>query len=681
MLARQGVAAAAIVIGIAGAAARISSDAAWYRLERIANARTLRAAEPHPGAGEAPAAAMGKKRRMILVSLDGLSAPILEDAVARGVMPHLARIKARGASARGSITALPGKTAAGHAALFTGTGASRNGISGNEVPVMAGAVLDSVSGYTSAPLTAEPIWAAAARQGLFATVLSATQVYPFTPYMEGQRYGANGAASRQLLLDGYQSTGVAEEIVTAKDLQMTPAAGWRGRLPPHVGAARDFEFVLGGVHAGALVYDDPHDVVKGFDTIYISVGKSAHGGITLKPQGVREDAGAFQILSVKTESGELGVPFRLFVLSPSGDRILLYRAGSRVMRANGPPIEKTVLKATGGFTGNGASGLYERGRFGPVLWEGGDGTAERRYLETVRLVAGRFQRLNEFGVTQTKWDLVITYLPFPDEMLHIWFGYLDPSLPGHDPALAARLRPFMDAGLRIVDEYVGHLASLGGPESMLAVAADHGFLSSDREVRINVGLRDAGLLALDSQGRIDIPRSRAVYFPGNAGYVLLNRVSRPQGVVLAEQEQGVLAELRGVLEGLRDPETGERVVSEILSAGKVEALGGGGESGGDLYFTLAPRYYPSSQTRGDLVSRTVPRGVHMMDPLRREMHASFVVAGSGIPRGVDLGVIRQIDIAPTLCALLGVAPPSTATRAVLEPVVVGGTSEATVESR
>ena len=67
---------------------------------------------------------------------------------------------------------------------------------------------------------------------------------------------------------------------------------------------------------------------------------------------------------------------------------------------------------------------------------GGDGTAERRYLETVRLVERQFERLLDFGATRTRWDVLFGYLPYPDEFLHLWWGALDSSLPGHDPALA-----------------------------------------------------------------------------------------------------------------------------------------------------------------------------------------------------------------------------------------------------
>ena len=54
-----------------------------------------------------------------------------------------------------------------------------------------------------------------------------------------------------------------------------------------------------------------------------------------------------------------------------------------------------------------------------------------------------------------------------------------------------------------------------------------------------------------------------------------------------------------------------------------------------------------------------------MNSEKPAMHAHFVVAGPGVSAGVGLGVIRQIDIAPTLCALLGIDPPAQARGRVL----------------
>jgi len=93
-----------------------------------------------------------KQSRAVLISLDGAAAPLVDDAVARGVMPHLARLRREGATARGATTALPSKTAVGHAALFTGAWADVSGITGNEVPPPGSSLLHWESGYASTHL-------------------------------------------------------------------------------------------------------------------------------------------------------------------------------------------------------------------------------------------------------------------------------------------------------------------------------------------------------------------------------------------------------------------------------------------------------------------------------------------------------------------------------------------------
>ena len=66
-----------------------------------------------------------------------------------------------------------------------------------------------------------------------------------------------------------------------------------------------------------------------------------------------------------------------------------------------------------------------------------------------------------------------------------------------------------------------------------------------------------------------------------------------------------------------------------------------------------------------VVEDIAPRGIHGLDPQRPEMQAGFVVAGPGVAAGAALGAIRQIDVAPTLAALLGLDPPAQATGRVL----------------
>jgi predicted AlkP superfamily phosphohydrolase/phosphomutase len=195
-------------------------------------------------------------------------------------------------------------------------------------------------------------------------------------------------------------------------------------------------------------------------------------------------------------------------------------------------------------------------------------------------------------------------------------------------------------------------------------------VGTNRSVQFNVALQRAGLLTLAADGSIDLFRTRAVYFPGNQGYFLLNRVCHQQGIVRREEEDAVLEELEQALRRIRDPETDKPVVTAIFDPRTWKGDPAiGGPQGGDLYMSLAPGYSASADLQGDVVRAVAPRGEHMFDPERPEMQAGLVMAGPGVSQGADLGLIRQIDIAPTLCALLGIDPPAQSTGSVLAPAL------------
>ena len=90
-----------------------------------------------------------------------------------------------------------------------------------------------------------------------------------------------------------------------------------------------------------------------------------------------------------------------------------------------------------------------------------------------------------------------------------------------------------------------------------------------------------------------------------------------------------------------------------------------------MYFRLAPTCSPAATSPRTLVYDAAPSGEHLLDPKQPAMHASFVVAGPGVAAG-DLGVIRQVDVAPTLSALLGIAPPAHSSGAVLTRALAFG---------
>jgi hypothetical protein len=107
------------------------------------------------------------------------------------------------------------------------------------------------------------------------------------------------------------------------------------------------------------------------------------------------------------------------------------------------------------------------------------------------------------------------------------------------------------------------------------------------------------------------------------------------------------------------------VVLDVPDGREPGEPGRGGVGGGDLYLSLAPGVALSADSSGAAVETVTPRGEHVVDPERPELHAAFAIGGDGIAAGARLGEIRQIDVAPTLCALLGIDPPAQASGSVL----------------
>jgi hypothetical protein len=193
---------------------------------------------------------------------------------------------------------------------------------------------------------------------------------------------------------------------------------------------------------------------------------------------------------------------------------------------------------------------------------------------------------------------------------------------------------------------------------VLAIGSDHGQIGVARRILPNAILAAAGLLVQGPDGKVDPERSRAVYHPGNNGFVLVNGVDRGGPVSPGEREE-VRRAAREALLAARDPESGEALVLDVLDPGRDDRQPRiGGPTGGDLYLVAAPGYDAGGRIGdGRFVETVSPRGAHLFGPERPEMRSSFTVSGPGVASGRSLGLIRQVDVAPTLAALLGIGPP------------------------
>lgn len=333
--------------------------------------------------------------RLVVVRTD----VAFEDGLARGVFPQLSRLRQRG-----SVVRL-------------------------DAPVVAGP---------------EPLFVAAAREDLDATGLLLPEAYPFAPFAEEKRYGAN-YGRKLTLVDADHGPRIAAATWTEKDITLREPAGWTGKVPA---GAREFALRAADQPLYGLIYDDSEDAARGFDSMLLSTSRDVAAGVKLKPRPLSAGPDAFATLALPAV--EVALPFRLFALAPDAKSLLLHQPPVRTLLASRPRVATAA-----GALGESSDEAYLRGDLGPTLWSGGDGTAEARFLETAAFVARQFDRLLAFGLARTRWHVLVAQAPPPGLAFAEWQRRLEA---GKDGVLLRKLRRLSDQYVAALDGIVGDLA-------------------------------------------------------------------------------------------------------------------------------------------------------------------------------------------------------------------------------
>ncbi len=565
-------------------------------------------------------------RRAIVLAWDGTVPDFVHEMLRQGKLPNLAKLIETGAIADDVKPGFPSKTAPGFASLITGATPRVTGITGNRVPRAPRAeftILESLAGFSAAPLRAETIWAAARRAGK-------QSIVSHIPTFAGER------AEGTVRFSGYTLIAGRDGIVTKNSAQSAAADAWPN-APPSLALPIEISFSIGETRFFGLLIDDPDDAQEGYDTLALAtVRDGAEIKVRLKPAAAGAGGEFFwsEPINVRTtKNQDAKLYFRLFDLKPDGSDFFLYH--TRPVRdlplaADGhSPASSTVFS----FVGNGASILLQQGALGRTIGNGGNGGAEERYLDTVAFAQHQLMETNRWAMANLPWDLYFAYTPFPDEAEHLWRGYLDPSLPTYNRELAERLRPYLEQAYRSGDEHLGLLLSNRPPDTVFALISDHGLQGVYKRVALNLALQREGLLVLDRQGRVDLSKTQVLYPAINNGYLLINSKDRKDGIVGADDRAQLGAKIRNLLLALRD---GEQPVVKAVFDAAVDgpAMGIGGEVGGDIYVELAPGYdFDPRIGGGALVTTTAPYGNHGANPAQAAMHTLMIFNGPGVRPG------------------------------------------------
>jgi predicted AlkP superfamily pyrophosphatase or phosphodiesterase len=174
-------------------------------------------------------------------------------------------------------------------------------------------------------------------------------------------------------------------------------------------------------------------------------------------------------------------------------------------------------------------------------------------------------------------------------------------------------------------------------KATVIVVSDHGFRSFKHKIHPNVLLREKRLIKGPEPLKAD------AWVVPNGGTAMVY-VTRAEG---KNERVSTLREIFKKAEGV------ERVYGpeEFPKLGVPDPSTS--DQGPDLVLAASPDYLFSNGIEGEYLTNEVggTHGYLNSDP---KMQAIFIAWGAGIPRGIQLKGISNLDVAPTIAALLGV---------------------------
>lgn len=309
---------------------------------------------------------------------------------------------------------------------------------------------------------------------------------------------------------------------------------------------------------------------------------------------------------------------------------------------------------------------------------------EAQYLMRQRLIASRLARMASFLKTRVGWKICFLHYHILDGVNHRFLGYLHKDFPYYSEERAEAALNFYREAYRIVDEFVGKLIeTCATPETLVVLVSDHAALPAWRTVNIRKVFLDEGLLKYRPVGKgryfVDWASTRA--FPWiEPLMVWVNLEGRdPDGIVKPREYEDVREEVIDVLQGVRDPETGQRIATMVVTREESWNIGMGDERTGDVVFFLKPPYTIWWGPIVDLLTYTATSehldeewlvrdqeqvtGIHgyylpneAVEPFTNS--SMLIMKGPGLQKGLELRrPVELVDVAPTISHLLGMPPP------------------------
>ena len=264
-------------------------------------------------------------------------------------------------------------------------------------------------------------------------------------------------------------------------------------------------------------------------------------------------------------------------------------------------------------------------------------------------------------IKEKGYDVVFSHLHNIDCAGHqLW--HLAKTLQPWDHTDEKEYQEFIEKFYIQTDEYLGEFLYLLDEGWTVLIVSDHGLIVGENVPPI-IGeygglntkvMEDLGYTVMkkDENGNsireVDWEKTRAIQIRSN--YIYVNLKGRDKyGIVDPKDKYDLEEQLISDLYNYRDERTGKRVIGICLRNKDAVLIGTNGPECGDIFFSVEEGY---NRLHGDSISTSEGYFDTSVSPI-------FVAAGNGVKSGFTTDrVIRQVDVAPSVSALLGLRYPA-----------------------
>jgi len=657
-----------------------------------------------------------KKKKLIVIGLDGMEPKSLNRMVKEGVMPNVSRLMQKGVYSE-VYPVVQTATATNWATINTGSYPGSHGVDSfaSHLPGMKPHeyrrydILPTDASHPASKnniTTDEYFWTAAERQGKKCLIVNWPCAWPPTVKKAVVINGVGPESFQAEIFPGLIHTSVHKAKKEKQiSLKIRKAKGWRN-LPDSTVEPLEAEIHLTGEKQSKIYHLLLYGKTTHYDTLSIYSSKSDSrplatmkdkewsGWLNEKFSKIRKchsEKDNFRF-EQKTVHFKGYFKFRLNRISSDGKQIELYRSpvfnisnwASRESDAfemvNDYMEEKGIELAKGRQKEVNIRDFYEAAN--PVSY------LKENFVEKDRLDAENLSFVVSSSVKRhPDWDILMVYAHAPDTFNHYEMGQVSPGTAGYKKSKEKKHWDLFRREFATLDRFIGKLSKLSDKETIVVVISDHGCIAVDRQVWINKFFIDQGLMKYrkNSDGEYEYIPQQSKVFVGESPlntYIWFNLKGRENGGIVSPKEIPRLEQkVLDVLYDIKDPQTGFSPFSLILRKRDASLLGLWGKQIGDILFLYREGYMqPEFTVWGPITPREWndfsrdgfgPAAYNFPDCygqhgsyLPSTTYKGFKIAGIFVAAGPGLkkGFIRKnpfwmTDVAPTLSYLLGIQPP------------------------